>query len=211
MPDILIKFKREDRDGFVAVGTYLLDAARRFGIRIDDDTEDSESPHACRVAVVAGAELLTEMTQVEREQFEKFGRKDNERLACQTRIEKAGEVVIMTDGKKSAEAEAEAKAAEDASERYRKEFEEMPLESKIANLLRLEVIALGETLSFVANSPFKVLDKVMDVMAEFGLKKDEAAKSAQRPAEHRKPNSKKAGDRAPKGAATQNKPGGQTT
>ena len=62
---------------------------------------------------------------------------------------------------------------EDRSEEYRKEFAEMPLEKKIANLVQLETIALGETVSFIINSPFKIADKVLDVMAEFGFKKEE--------------------------------------
>ena len=61
----------------------------------------------------------------------------------------------------------------------------MPLEKKIANLVQLETIALGETVSFIINSPFKIADKVMDVMAEFGFKKEEREKEAARPAEHK--------------------------
>ena len=78
----------------------------------------------------------------------------------------------------------EAKSDSDRSEEYRKEFEEMPLEKKIASLVRLETIALSETVSFIFNSPFKIADKVLDVMAEFGFKKEEQERAAARPAEH---------------------------
>lgn len=183
MAEILLRFENEDREGVVPVGTYLIDAARRFGIRIDDDPISNDGQHACAVAISSGAELLSEPTKLEREYFKGHGRNGSERLACQTKIEKAGEVIIMTDKKKSAETESESE--KDANERYRKEFEEMSLETKIANLVKLEAIALGETLSFVANTPFKIVDKVMDVMAEFGLKKEDDAKNAQRPAEHK--------------------------
>jgi hypothetical protein len=57
--------------------------------------------------------------------------------------------------------------------KQRREFEELPLEKKVANLLELEIITLSETFSFVLNSPWKIFGKVMDVMAEFGLKMDD--------------------------------------
>jgi len=63
---------------------------------------------------------------------------------------------------------------------------QLPLEKKISSLLQLEAIALGETVSFVINSPFKVFEKAMDVMAEFGFKLEKEAKEATRPKEHTK-------------------------
>jgi hypothetical protein len=80
--------------------------------------------------------------------------------------------------------EEEAKTV-DANEQYRKEFADLPLEQKISNLVQLEAIALGETISFVLNSPFKIAEKVMDVMAEFGFKMDSASRDARRPNEHK--------------------------
>ena len=77
------------------------------------------------------------------------------------------------------------KSAADANEQYRKEFAEMPLEKKIANLVQLETIAIGETVSFIINSPFAIADKLMDVMAEFGFRKEEQQKTAARPEEHK--------------------------
>ena len=83
--------------------------------------------------------------------------------------------------------------AGDMNEQYRKEFAELPLEKKIANLVQLETIALGETVSFIINSPFKIADKLMDVMAEFGFKKEEQQKEAARPAEHKAKEAKTTG------------------
>jgi hypothetical protein len=84
--------------------------------------------------------------------------------------------------KNKEEASAEGKT-EERTEEYKKEFTEMPLEKKIAKLMELEVIALGETFAFVINSPFKVFEKIGDVMAEFGFKKEEDQKRRARPAE----------------------------
>ena len=85
--------------------------------------------------------------------------------------------------KKKSEPVEEAKT-EEREEAYRKEFTELPLEKKIANLVQLEAIALSETFAFVINSPFKVFEKVGDVLAEFGFKKEEEEKRKARPAEN---------------------------
>lgn len=181
-----IKFSREDREGVVAVGTYLIDAARRFGIHFEDVCNREAAIHFCSVVVSSGSDLLSGLTKAEEDYFAEKGRKTNERLACQVKIDKAGEVEIMTDEKvKDPEPEEKDGTASDSSEEYRKAFEEMPLEKKIANLVQLETIALGETVSFIINSPFKVADKLMDVMAEFGFKKEERQKESARPAEHK--------------------------
>ena len=179
-----VKFKREDREGLVAIGTYLVDTAKRFGVRFDDLCDPETKTHYCTVDISTGADLLSGLTQTETEYFKEVGRKPNERLACQVRIEKSGEIVIMTK-EKVKETVPEAEPGVDSSEQYKKEFAEMPLEKKIANLVQLETIALGETVSFIINSPFKIADKLMDVMAEFGFKKEERQKEAARPAEHK--------------------------
>jgi len=182
MSEVILKIESEGREGVLAVGSYLIDAAGRLGSRIDDDPATNDGVHTCGVVVESGADVLSELTETEREQFEKHGRKPNERLACQAKFIKPGEVTIMTEDKKTSKKEEESES--DQKERLRKEFEEMPLEKKIASLVQFEVIAFGETIKFILDSPYKVVDKVMDVMAEFGLKKDEEAKKANRPKEH---------------------------
>lgn len=183
MSEVEIKFEREKQEGVVAVGTYLIDAAKRFGIRFEDVCSVEEGIHYCSINVPSGVHLLSPETSAESAYFTENGRSTNERLACQVKIDSAGEVVVMT--KKKAEEPKVETSDEDRSEQYRKEFAELPLEKKIANLVQLETIALGETVSFIMNSPFKIADKVMDVMAEFGFKKEEQQKEAARPAEHK--------------------------
>ncbi len=187
MLEVQVRFERENREGIVAAGTYLIDAAKRFGIHFEDVCVPDTDSHFCSMVVTTGSDILSEVTKAESEHFAKAGRKKNERLACQVKIENPGEVEIMTEEKvKDPAPEKEtAAAAGDSNEEYRKTFAEMPLEKKIANLVQLETIAFGETVSFIINSPFKVADKLMDVMAEFGFKKEEKQKEAARPAEHK--------------------------
>ncbi|MEO7674451.1 MAG: hypothetical protein ABIU09_10300 [Pyrinomonadaceae bacterium] len=177
-----ITFRPGDREGIVAIGSYLADAAKRFGVRFEDDCSQDEDIHFCSVVVSSGAENMSPLTSLEAEHFSTHGRKTDERLACQTKIETAGDLVIMTTEKK--ENAGEEPTVEAQNEQYRKDFAELPLEKKISELVHLEAIAFSETVSFIMNSPYLVFDKVMDVMAEFGLKKEEKSKKSARPKEH---------------------------
>ena len=174
-----LKFEREDVKGIAVVGTYLIDAARRLGIEIIDECGRLGLCDSCAVTIKSGAEFLTAPTKAEIELLSEERRKNGERLSCQAKIGKVGEIVIVT---KKKEEDANAK---DVNEEYRQEFADLPLEKKIANLLQLEAMTLSETFSFILNSPYKIVGKVMDVMAEFGLKIEDETKNATRPDEHK--------------------------
>ncbi len=180
MEEVEVKFEREKIDGLVAVGSYLFDAARRMGIEIEAECERRGECDSCAMRVKEGDEFLSGVTEAEKKHLTSKRRKNGDRLACQTKFEKSGEVTIMTHKKK----EEKKPAAEEIQENYRKEFEELPLEKKVASLMQLEGIALGETFSFVLNSPSMIFGKFMDVLAEFGLKMEDDAKKATRPDEH---------------------------
>lgn len=173
-----IKFEPSGRSGLVAVGTYLLDAAKRLGVEMECEQHDGKDFYA--VKITEGADLLSPLTKIEIEYLSENRRHRGKRFACQAKIEKEGVIVAMVTEKKEPEEAAEEKKAKQS----RKEFEELPLEKKVAQLLELEAITLSETFSFVFNSPYKIVDKIMDVMAEFGLKMDSDKKNAARPAEH---------------------------
>ena len=198
MPDAVVRFEREDAEGVVAVGSYLSDAAKRFGVRFEPECTFDPIEHHCAVEVSEGMDLLSEKTSAEKEILNDSGLSGIWRLACHAKIEMAGEVVVMTKEQTKVEEEAEKDHAED----YRKRFEELPLEKKMAELVRLESIALSETLSFVINSPYKVADKVMDFMAEFGFKLDRDKKEATKPEEHRTNGSSGNGVKAEAGTDT---------
>ena len=63
--EVEVKFEPSGRNGVVAQGTYLIDAAYRFGIRIEDDCRKLGDPHTCAVKIIKGAELLSEPTNAE--------------------------------------------------------------------------------------------------------------------------------------------------
>lgn len=179
MTEAQLTFKREEREGVVPVGTYLSDAAARLGIRFEEKCSPIEKIHHCKISIIEGEKLLSPPTSVEAEQLSSNGR-PVERYGCQARIAEPGELVIMTTEGATKEPADEAPTAKE----YAKEFAELPLEKKISELVQLEAITLGETFSFIINSPFLVFDKAMDVLAAFGLKKEEREKTAARPKEH---------------------------
>lgn len=195
MREAKLKFEREGLEGIIPVGSYLADAAGRFGVRFEEKCVTAEGSHHCKIRVTEGGDLLSDLTETESENLTETERGDGWRLACQVKVVEPGEIVVMTEQKeeKAAGKEAEAEPEED----YSKKFAELPLEKKIAELVRLEAIAFGDTVSFIFNSPYLVFDKAMDVLAEFGMKKEVREKSEARPAEHLDP--EKDG-KAPKGS-----------
>ncbi len=180
MNEVELKFERENLAGLVAVGTYLSDAARRFGIELQDEQFNEKDFSV--VKIIKGSELLSAPTKTESELLSDIRREQGERLAEQAKIEKAGEIIVMSTEKKAEEKPTE----EEQQEKYRKDFEELPLQKKIASLLELESIVLSETLSFIINSPSKLVSMGMDVLAEMGLKMEDEAKKQARPEEHQK-------------------------
>jgi ferredoxin len=175
-----LKFEKENISGIAVVGSYLIDAAKRLGVEIHDDCGRLGLCDTCAVTVVSGAEFLTDPTKAEIEQLAEDRRKKGERLSCQAKIAGDGEIVIRTHEKKE-ERPDEAKKHEE----YRKEFDALPLEQKISRLMELEAVALGETLSFILNSPYTIGGKIVDILSGFGFKIDKEAKDAKKPEEHR--------------------------
>lgn len=200
MPDVEIRMQNEGVDGLVALGTYLSDAVKRFGFRFEKNCDYSINVHFCRLVVSSGIDNLSDLTATETEHFSENGRRPNERLACEAKIIRSGEIVIMTDPQKKEEE----KKSEAPKAKFQQEFDELPLDQKIANLVRMEAVTLSETVSYVINSPMKVVEKVGDFMSEFGMRLEAEAKKATRPSgaapksDGPKPRSAKAKAKGPK-------------
>lgn len=175
-----LKFEKENINGIAVVGSYLIDAAKRLGVEIHDDCGRLGLCDSCAVTVKSGAEFLSEPTKAELEQLSEDRRKQGDRLSCQAKIAGEGEIVILTHEKKDLRADEERR-----HEEYRRDFDALPLEQKISRLMEFESAALGETLSFVLNSPYKIGGAVVDFLSNFGFKFEKEAKEAQKPEEHK--------------------------
>jgi hypothetical protein len=53
---------------------------------------------------------------------------------------------------------------------FEEEFKQLPLEEKLGSLFRMEVAAIEETVSVVADASVKVFNKAAEVLDEFGNK-----------------------------------------
>ncbi len=190
MADAIVRFGSQNIEGAAPVGSKLSDIMKRFGIRLDSPCDAIAGEHFCLVRIESGAEYISSVSEVELEHLAKLKRNSGFRIACYAEIVGTGEITVMTEQKKEESKKADGEAKK--TSKLVDEFEALPLEKKIADLVRMEAVALGETISFVVNSPYLVLEKVVDVLAEFGMKLDrepkgDQAKTEAEPAEEAKP------------------------
>src|ERR1700753_1027030 len=99
-----IKFEPSGRNGVVAVGSYLLDAAKRLGVKLDDEFGEEGLTDTCFVKIIKGGDLLSQPTKVETEHLSQERRNKGERLPSQAKIEKPGELIVMVTEKTKTEA-----------------------------------------------------------------------------------------------------------
>ncbi|HEX8196114.1 MAG TPA: 2Fe-2S iron-sulfur cluster-binding protein [Pyrinomonadaceae bacterium] len=183
---IEIKFEVEnqpERSGVVPEGTYLWDAAKRLGVHLKAECDGRGACDTCAVTILKGGQTLSTPTSAEMQHLTDERRANGERLACQTRIERNGELTVMVK-KQEVEEEEESKQSSEPRD-FRKDFQELPFEKKFATLVQLEAVALGETLNYVSNLPSFVVGKVMDVIGAFGKQMDEQKRAEKRPDEHK--------------------------
>ena len=174
-----IKFQPDGQNGLVAEGTYLWDAAKRLGVRLPAECQGRGECDTCAVIVEEGATLLSTLTEAERTRLSPERLAAGERLACQARIERGGDLVLRP-VPVTERAETSAETAKD----LKKEFRDLPLQRKLATLVELEAVTLFQTLETIIDIPFAIGGKVMDVMAGWGRSLDRRDHQLHRPAEH---------------------------
>jgi len=172
----------EERTGLVAVGTNLVDAARRLGIRVPTECDRKGECDTCAVKIEKGAHLLSSLVEAERLRLSPDRLADGERLACQVRIESPGELRIRL-----APATERAETAEETASDIRKEFRDLSLSKKLSTLFELEAVTLFQTLSAISDAPFKVAEKVLDIAADRGKKLHYRERMAKQPSEKKNP------------------------
>lgn len=165
------------REGLIAEGSYIWDAMKRLGVYVElNETEENAD---CIVKIKKGKGLLSRPTKIEREKLTEEQLKAGERLAKQTKIIKAGELIFMPIPPKTEE------TAKETAVQMQEDFEKLPFDQKFAALARMEAIALNETVNFVFNLPRNLGGYVVDFLATFGRQMDDADRDAKRPTEHK--------------------------
>ena len=166
-----IRFEPDGPSGLVAEGTSILDAARRLGFQIPDC---GECDAACAVKIITGATLLSALTDGERQQLSAERRAGGERLACQCKVERGGELVL-----KLVTQTERPRTSQEKTRDLKKEFSELPFERKLATLVQLETIAATQALDAITDASVsfgkKIFDSVMPVASATEGKKDQGA------------------------------------
>ncbi|HVF50412.1 MAG TPA: 2Fe-2S iron-sulfur cluster-binding protein [Pyrinomonadaceae bacterium] len=182
------KLEGREHDGIVAEGAYLWDVAKRMGVRLPAECEGRGECDTCAVMVEQGATLLSSLTNAERERLSPERLATGERLACQTKIERAGELTLrpvpFTERQPT---------EEEAAKDFRKEFREMPLQKKLSTLVELEAVAAWQTLSTIADLPFAAFEKGLDLLGRRGRALHQRERAARRPADHQTTSGEKSG------------------
>ncbi|HEX8072181.1 MAG TPA: 2Fe-2S iron-sulfur cluster-binding protein [Pyrinomonadaceae bacterium] len=174
-----VEFVPEGRQGIVAEGTYLWDAAKRLGVRLPAECAGRGECDTCAVIVREGATLLSELTNAERERLSPERLAAGERLACQAKIERGGTVVLepvpLTE---------RAETTEETKRDFSTEFRALPFQQKLATLVELEAIATAETFKALVEVPTALFRKGLGLMADFGRARERRQRAEHRPTEH---------------------------
>jgi ferredoxin len=90
-----ITFQPAGLNGLIAEGAYLIEAARRMGLRLPTDCHERGECTSCAVLITAGQSLLSPPTNAEQKMLASERLASNYRLACQTRIESSGQLEVQ--------------------------------------------------------------------------------------------------------------------
>ncbi len=169
---VYITFEPHNESGVIAEGTLLSDAAKRLGVHISTDCRGLGECVSCAVMVREGATLLSAPTASELEQLSEKAVAAGERLVCQAKVVGSGELILT-----SVPPREHQETVEETATKFREEFRALPLTSKIKRLAEFEAVSAFEALTEVASLPFTVGEKVLDVIADFGRKKQRERQS----------------------------------
>jgi ferredoxin len=172
--NVSVTFEPSGITGLVAQGTYLIDAARRMGAPLGSGcTAGKGECPACVISVKTGADMLSAPTNLEGKILGVDGLNDSLRLACQTKIEGQGDIVLMATSHRPRGAAPKI----DLSSEIEKKFGELSLNQKIAALLKFEAITMSEAFDAALQKPLAVGTRAFDSI----LSRTRAAKSNVRP------------------------------
>lgn len=174
-----VEFEPDNLRGVVAEGTYLWDAAKRLGLRLPAECEGRGECDTCAVTVKEGATLLSTLTNAERTRLSPERLAAGERLACQTKVERGGDLVLQP-----VPVTERQETAEETKQDLRAEFRELPLPQKITTLIELEAIAASQAFKAISDVPMSYFEKGLDYVVNFGRTRARRERQAHRPAEH---------------------------
>jgi ferredoxin len=162
--------------GLVADGTFLLDAARRHGITLPTECGGRGECDTCAVIVESGAALLSAPTEAERLRLGAERLAAGERLACQAKAERAGDLAL-----RPVPAVERAETTEETARDFKEEFKRLPLRKKLSTLAGLEAEMAYETLVRAVDIPFELFGKGLDLLAGRGRRLSQSERPRRQP------------------------------
>jgi ferredoxin len=171
---VSITFEPSGLTGVVAEGTYLIDAARRMGATLGAGcTAGKGECPSCVVSVKTGAELLSIPSAAEEKQLGVEHLDQSYRLACQTKIENHGDVVVMVSTVTPRRPET------DEGAELLKKFGSLPLSKKLATLVQFEAITMSEAFDSAIEKPLAFGAKTFDAVMNRARAKNSSAGTKQ--------------------------------
>ena len=152
-----ITFEPAGLTGLVAEGSSISDAARRMGLVVFFECKGTGDCTCCQVSIVRGADLLSTPNDAEHRILGVEGLAKQQRLACQTRIERPGELIVEFNPEK-----AKTEKAAGEGDNIRKKFGELPLNKKIATLMQFEALTMYEAMNAIVDKPLAFGEKMFD-------------------------------------------------
>ena len=158
---VSITFEPSGIGGDVAQGTYLIDAARRLGVSLGTGcTSGKGDCPSCLVTVTSGAELLSSPSGVEERLLGTDLLSQAHRMACQTKIENHGDLVVKLVPPKPRPANEQAEAD------LFKTFGELPLNKKIVALFQFETLTVSQAIDSAMEKPLALGSKAFNAFVE---------------------------------------------
>ena len=182
--------------GLVADGTFLLDAARRHGVELPTECGGRGECDTCAVVVEAGAALLSAPTEAERARLGAERLTAGERLACQAKAERAGDLALRPVPQVARE-----ETTEETARDFKEEFKRLPLRKKLATLAGLEAEMAYETLVRAVDLPFEIMGKGLDLLAGRGRRLSQSDRARPAPPQPPQPPPASGGDPGSEGPA----------
>lgn len=174
-----VEFAPDGQHGVVAEGTYLWDAAKRLGVRLPAECEGRGECDTCAVVVREGATLLSSLTNAERTRLSPERLAAGERLACQSKVERAGLLVLQPVAQPEREP-----TTEEVTRDLSREFRDLSFQEKFATLAELEIIAVSQTFRAISDLSIGILERGLDSIVGLGRARAQRERAAHRPPEH---------------------------
>lgn len=150
-----ITFGQDEAQGLVAKGTSLWEAARRLGVSLRADCQGRGECDTCAMLIIQGAELLSPANQFELTMLGQERLDAAERLACQTKLDKTGEVIVRR---------APIPAVSFGNKKESgKAFRDLPLKQQVGAFIELEATTISEAVNALREKSNALVAKFLNL------------------------------------------------